>query len=387
LHYEIFWEREPESAEVIQETWSAEGEKSDLADISRALGKLMSGLHSCSKKKCKNVGREIEKGRKKLSSLLESNADSAAIRLATDQLNELLYREEMLWLQRSKIDWLKEGDRNTKFFHSKAVWRAKKNKISKLRDSEGTVHSSTNVLEQMSTDYFKEIFSADPSLDHSKVTRLIQSKVTPEMNENLCREFTDEEIANAIFQIGPLKAPGPDGFPARFYQRNWGILKEDVSRAVKSFFRSGVLSEGVNDPAIVLIPKVEHPIELIEFRPISLCNVIYKVVSKCLVNRLRPMLDEIISCNQSAFVPGRMITDNALIAFECFHYLQKNKNPDNAACAYKLDLSKAYDWHFLEQSMLRLGFSHRWVSWIMECITTVRYSVKFNGSLLSTFAP
>lgn len=171
LHYEIFWEREP--AEVIQETWSAEGEKSDLADISRALGKLMSGLHSCSKKKCKNVGREIEKGRKKLSSLLESNADSAAIRLATDQLNELLYREEMLWLQRSRIDWLKEGDRNTKFFHSKAVWRAKKNKISKLRDSEGTVHSSTNVLEQMSTDYFKEIFSADPSLDHSKVTRLI----------------------------------------------------------------------------------------------------------------------------------------------------------------------------------------------------------------------
>ncbi len=85
-----------------------------------------------------------------------------------------------------------------------------------------------------------------------------------------------------------------------------------------------------------------------------------------------------------------MTTDNALIAFECFHYLQKNKNPENAACAYKLDLSKAYDrvdWHYLEQAMIRLGFSHRWVGWIMECITVVRYPVKFNGTLLSAFAP
>lgn len=101
-------------------------------------------------------------------------------------------------------------------------------------------------------------------------------------------------------------------------------------------------------------------------------------------------MDEIISVNQSAFVPGRMTMDNALIAFECFHYLQKNKNPQNAASAYKLDLSKAYDrvdWHYLEQAMIRLGFSDRWVGWIMECITTVRYSVKFNETLLSAFSP
>lgn len=113
------------------------------------------------------------------------------------------------------------------------------------------------------------------------------------------------------------------------------------------------------------------------------------MVSKCLVNRLRPFLDELVSGNQSAFVPGRLITDNALLAFECFHFIQKNKNQGKAACAYKLDLSKAYDrvdWRFLEQAMYKLGFAHRWVSWIMTCITSVRYSVKFNGSLLNTFA-
>lgn len=166
----------------------------------------------------------------------QSWSDSRAIRQAFDFLNELLYREEMLWLQRSRINWLKEGDRNTRFFHGRAVWRAKKNKISKPRDSEGTIYSSTKVLEDMTTEYFQKVFTVDPSLDHSKVTRLFQSKVSPEMNDSLCKEFSEEEIATAMFQIGPLKALGPDGFPARFYQRNWGILKEDVVKAVQTFF-------------------------------------------------------------------------------------------------------------------------------------------------------
>lgn len=122
------------------------------------------------------------------------------------------------------------------------------------------------------------------------------------------------------------------------------------SKQCRPFFSTNVLPEGINDTAIVLIPKIDNPVELKDFRPISLCNVIYKVVSKCLVNRLMPILDDLISQNQSAFVPGRLITDNALLAFECFHFIQKNRLPQKAACAYKLDLSKAYDrvdWHFL----------------------------------------
>ena len=172
--------------------------------------------------------------------------------------------------------------------------------------------------------------------------------------------FSDKEIADALFQIGPLKAPGPDGFPAHFFQRNWEVMREQVI-AGKEFFRTGTMPEGVNDTTIVLIPKVDNPERVSEFRPISLCNVIYKVVAKCLVNRLRPILDEIISPEQSAFVPGRLITDNALIAFECFHYIQQEKDPEKSFCAYKLDLSKAYDrvdWIFLERMMQKMGFAH-----------------------------
>lgn len=96
-------------------------------------------------------------------------------------MNELLYREEMLWLQRSRLNGLKEGDRNTCFFHSRAVWRAKKNRIHKLRDSEGIIHSSTKVMEDMGIDYFKKMYAANPSLDPECVTRLIQEKVTTAM--------------------------------------------------------------------------------------------------------------------------------------------------------------------------------------------------------------
>jgi hypothetical protein len=117
-----------------------------------------------------------------------------------------------------------------------------------------------------------------------------------------------------MFQMGPLKAPRPDGFLARFYQRHCGTVKDDVMAATKRFFLDGVMPEGINDTAIVLIPKGTEPEDLKDFRPISLCNVIYKLISKCIVNRLRGILDEIISLEQSAFMPTRRITDNALIA-------------------------------------------------------------------------
>ena len=108
-------------------------------------------------------------------------------------------------------------------------------------------------------------------------------------------------------------------------------------------------------------------------------------ISKCLVNLLIPLLDVIVAPDQSAFVPGRLIIDNAFIAFECMHTIKQERNQENSFCAYKLDLSKAYDrvdWGFLERVMVRLGFAHRWVQWIMTCVTTVRYTVKFNGTLL-----
>jgi hypothetical protein len=256
---------------------------------------------------------------------MNMNADRLEIRAVTDKMNELLYREEMMWLQRSRIDWLREGDRNTKFFHSKAVWRARKNKIKKLRDDSGAWQENSKIMGRMATDFFKNLFKADASLAYEPVLDLFDEKITPEMNEKLCEEFSDKEISDALFQIGPLKAPGPDGFPARFFQRNWGVLKEEIIGAVKDFFQTGIMPKGVNETTIVLIPKVDDPETLGHFRPISLCNVIYKIVSKCLVNRLRPLLDGIISEAQSAFILGGLLPTMLCLHLSVFTISSRKK--------------------------------------------------------------
>lgn len=107
-----------------------------------------------------------------------------------------------------------------------------------------------------------------------------------------------------------------DGFLARFYHYNWAMLKLDVVRLFSGFFVIGIMPMGVNDTAIVIIPKVPQPKDINDFHPISLCNVVYKIVSKCMVNRLRPLMMDLISKNQSAFIPCRLISDNSIFVFE-----------------------------------------------------------------------
>jgi hypothetical protein len=146
----------------------------------------------------------------------------------------------------------------------------------------------------------------------------------------------------------------------------------------------------VNEASIVLILKTEKSELLKDYRPILLCNVIYKIISKCLVSRLRPLLEEIITPTQSASILGWMITNNALIAFECLHAIRSGNNRNKRFGAFKLDLTKAYDrvdWTYLEGLLQRLGFQSRWVQWVMEYVTNVKYSVRFNNVLLDSFQP
>lgn len=248
-----------------------------------------------------------------------------------------------MWKQRSRIKWLREGDKNTEFFHRQATWRRKKNKIVRLKREDGTWAENNEQIHKEINEFFKGLYEKDGEVNPQPLLDLFPRKVEDYMNEALTKPFTETEVSDALFQIGPLKAPGPDGYPARFFQRNWAVLKEEVIQGVLNFCADGIMPEGVNETTIVLIPKGNEPQCIKDYRPISLCNVIYKVISKLLVNRLRPFLDDLISESQSAFVPGRMITDNAIIAFECFHKISHSKNRRDTHCAYKLDLAKAYD--------------------------------------------
>uniref|UniRef100_A0A453H898 Reverse transcriptase domain-containing protein n=1 Tax=Aegilops tauschii subsp. strangulata TaxID=200361 RepID=A0A453H898_AEGTS len=210
------------------------------------------------------------------------------------------------------------------------------------------------------------------------------------MNAVLEAEFTPEEVKAAFDNIGDLKAPGPDGMPSVVFKRHWDFMGDQVVQEVLVVLNGGDIPEGWNDTSVVLIPKVNNPQWIKDLRPISLCNVLYKLISKVLANRLKIVLPEIISDNQSAFVPGRLITDNVLIAYEVSHYLMNKRKGKDGYVAVKADMSKAYDrveWDFLEAMMIKLGFTRAWVNIIMKCVSTVRYQIKVNGTLTEQFTP
>jgi hypothetical protein len=202
------WDRSSELEELIERAWEGARPKASLGEVRQGLDKVMTDLQGWSKKKFGNVHKELEKARKHLEHLQLQNVDQREIRKITDHMNELLYKEEMIWLQRSRISWLKEGDRNTKFFQQRAVWRARKNSIKKLKDNEGVWHDTPSDMERMATSYFKELFTRDPTLNAEHLTSLFQEKVTMQMNEELCHEFTEEEISDALFSDRPIKGIG-----------------------------------------------------------------------------------------------------------------------------------------------------------------------------------
>jgi hypothetical protein len=186
------------------------------------------------------------------------------------------------------------------------------------------------------------------------VVQFVPRKVTDAMNLMLDAPFTTEEVEKALFMMRPNKAHGPDGFTTGYFQRHWQLIGGDVCKVVLAFLNGDEMLDIVNDTVLVLIPKVQHPQELTQFRPIALCNVLYKMCSKVIANRLRLVLDDIILEEQSAFVPGRLITDNVLVAYETVQYLRRKKGV-TGACAVKLDMEKAYDrveWSYLRSIML-----------------------------------
>jgi len=222
------------------------------------------------------------------------------------------------------------------------------------------------------------------------VLNTVPTKVTAQMNDQLLAPFEEKEVKEALFQMFPTKAPGPDGLPAHFFQRHWDICGGEVTEVVLRMLRGQDDPSCVNDTLIVLIPKVANADDLSQFRPISLCNVIYKIASKVVANRLKMVLPMIIVEEQSAFVPGRLITDNVITAYECLHFMKKKRARESRCCALKLDMKKAYDrvdWEYLRAIMIRLGFHSLWVNMVMRLVSTVSFSVLLNGERLDSFNP
>jgi hypothetical protein len=199
-------------------------------------------------------------------------------------------------------------------------------------NEENIVVTTQPELCEVALNYFNHLFKANSTI-HEPILSLISPKITPLDNEQLVAPITREELRAALFDMHPDKAPGPDGFNPAFYQHFWDRYGDDIFVAAKDWLDRGYFPSSLNETNVWLIPKCEHPSSIKDMRPISLCNVLYKMVSKLLANRLKQVLENCVSEEQSAFIEGRSIFDNALIAIEVIHaFKRKTRGLRGVAC-------------------------------------------------------
>ncbi|MCH95604.1 cysteine-rich receptor-like protein kinase, partial [Trifolium medium] len=209
--------------------------------------------------------------------------------------------------------------------------------------------------------------------------------LTPVEVGSLTKPFSVEEVKATVWDCDSYKSPGPDGINFGFIKGFWPEMQTDIMRFIAEFHRNGKLSKGLNSTFIALIPKVDSPQRLNDFRPISLVGSLYKILAKVLANKLRLVISSVISESQTAFVKDRQILDGILIANEVVDEARKT---NKELMLFKVDFEKAYDsvdWGYLDAVMGRMSFPVLWRKWIKECVCTATASVLVNGSPTDEF--
>eukprot|EP00253_Pinus_taeda_P031988 PITA_31988 len=302
---------------------------------------------------------------------------------AENELYKELYNqncvEEEEQRQKSRCLWLKAGDKNTSFFHNNLKLRRAVNNIERIM-VDGRVVTEQEKIKEAASQHFKTLLTADPHyLENPDVLSIIENKISEAQNADLDKEITLEEIEWSLHSMPLDKAPGPDGFTVAFYRSHWEIIKKDYIRMVKNFFTKCKMGSSIKSSHLALIPKDPNPQSFDIFRPISLCNVSYKIISKILANRIKKILPSLISENQGGFVPRRHITDNVILIQEAIHSSMSRKE---RGMIIKLDMANAFDrvnHSFLQAVLKTFGISEHFISRIMECISSNWTAPLING--------
>ncbi|KAA3477768.1 reverse transcriptase [Gossypium australe] len=340
--------REDHNHKLVQQWWN-----DAMGSIPNKLELLSHQMLHWSKVK----GKEERRGRVALEERLsylfnqdisdENLAEISEIQLG---LNLEADKEELLWKQRARVNWLKHGDRNTTFFHKTACQRQFRGRMTELQNENSERYTSSKEILKLASDYFEKLFTALDISSDEHLFGLVNKRVSDCMNEYLLKQFTEDDITNAV----------------------------NVSRYCLDILNGQLEVGEINRTRIVLIPKIEKLKNMTHFLPIIL------------VLRMSALLSDCINKAQGAFIPGRLISDNVLIAYEVLHSLKMKKKGKKGNFALKLDMSKTYDrveWDFLAGMMKHLGFHDDWIVLIMRCVCSISYSVCLNGMHGDWFSP
>lgn len=343
-----------------------------FGNIFNRKNRLINRLEVISDQLCTNPTVELEIAQKRL----------------CHEYEQVLLQEELLWFQKSRSKWLSFGDRNTRFFHGITTVRRCKNNYDLLQDDNGNWIRHPPDLERMVTCYFKSLFSEDGEREPT----CIWGAFPPLNEDDLCmlnKRLTRRDIHNVVNHMGAFKAPGIDGLQAAFLQIQWSTVGDSFCNLVFDVFCEPSKVKDLNDTLISLIPKVEKVSNIRHFRPISLCNVSYKVITKLLSNQLRSVMGKLVNPCQSSFVPNRQSRDNIIVAQEIFHSMRRKKGK-KGWMAIKIDLEKAYDWlswSFIRDILVDIGLPGGFIDLVWNCISSVRMRMLWNGEALEEFTP
>ena len=280
FRFENAWICEEECRALILQSWN-QGSNVDLQDRIDMCGVSVHAWGSAHRRMFRDQLASCRTRIKELNFRVDTEANSR-VREARLELNRLLAQQESHWRQRAKQFWLATGDKNTRFFCSFASARKRKNEVAQL----------------LIVDYFKDIFTSRGS-DSAEILSIVNREITEEQNQYLPRPFEAKEVREAVFSMHPHKSPRSDGMNTGIFQAYWDIVGEEVTRTCMKCLNDCQLPEGMNSTLIVLIPKKSRQERISDLRPISLCNVVYKIMAKVLANRLKEVLQSVISESQS----------------------------------------------------------------------------------------
>jgi hypothetical protein len=334
FRFENWWLMEEDFQQIAQQSWHISAHRS----LSHKIRFLAADLKKwrATKPKTSDQLQSIEDQILSQQTLHPSNQNHSLLHSLNQQHQHLLAREESYHIQRFKKQWAIKGDRNTAFFHLAIIKRHRKNRISHLLNPDGSPSTTPTQISSTLLNYFQSIFSTssprphttppNPShqLSHSHNPHRFSQPQPSGLPNPDSTSFTYStpdlnEIHSIIKKIRSNAAPGPDGLNAAFYKASWNWVKQDLLHLVSDFYSAAILPQDINQTFFTLIPKKPNPSIPQDFRPISLCNVIYKLIAKSLADRIQPHLPNYISQAQSAFVAGRHISSNIILTQEIIH--------------------------------------------------------------------
>ena len=344
------------------------------------------------KKRIKRISQNfaIEQSIKKKSKLadLESEITQLTNTMSNNtRLTELKNEHEFLLNKttqgikiRSRVQWWEEGEKSTRFFHSMEKQNGKNKTWDKILDSEGNLVYGTKDIQNQQVIFYKNLFtSQNINEDKSYFLSNPEKKLSDNSKQNLEREISLDEIAKAIKKMANNKSPGEDGIIIEFYKIFWNLIGEDLHEVILHGLDNEELSYSQYLALIILLYKKGPRENIKNWRPISLLNVDYKILSKVLAERLKTVLPEIIHQDQKGCVKDRQIGENIRLIEDIIHDIE---NTESDSVILLQDQEKAYDrveWNWLFSTLKFFGFGNKFIGWLRTLYKNAKSSIITNG--------